>query len=107
MKFFPNAINNAQLILERTINCEGSTWQLRYISLLWSSLMMLTPFPLAKVFPSKIDQQLIHETGQAKLLSQAVNKETQATAYLLAIYYMRPDTQDKVGEFLNWMEQVS
>lgn len=106
VKFFPNGINYAQLVLEKTIASTKYSWQLKYICLLWSSLMLLTPFPLDKVFPEGLDRQLVEEVGQQKLLSEPFNKETQAIAYLMATYFKRPDKRGDLYELLTWMERV-
>lgn len=107
-----NALTNKQISPQssETANVSSSSWEERYIVLLWLSHLMLTPFDLSSMSSERRESQLIALSGEPKLPDEIAwianqcirlsiyhlaepSKEREAAALLLVRVALRPDMQ--------------
>jgi hypothetical protein len=112
--FFPHAVDDLLPTLALLEHQEGpdqtSTWELRYILLLWLSLICMIPFDLHKFdeikvnatsSPSDTVANRIQNVGRFFLASSG--KEKDAAAVMLGKLFQRIDaSQDQFAAFLQW-----
>ncbi|KAH8825282.1 TBCD protein [Flagelloscypha sp. PMI_526] len=106
IRFFPHEVADLALVLNY-INSPDSfihddnQWALRFIVLLWVSLICMLPFDLAQFDPpterGKTSMQ-IQKIGMAYLGKAGVERE--GSALLLSRLYMRRDTSANFNEFI-------
>uniref|UniRef100_A0AAR2JRZ7 Tubulin-specific chaperone D n=1 Tax=Pygocentrus nattereri TaxID=42514 RepID=A0AAR2JRZ7_PYGNA len=97
-------------IISKVIFVEGTTWETRYMLLLWLSMTCLIPFDL-----SRLDGHLNSEPGLnrepimdrilavAKTYLRVSDKSRDAASVLVSKFVTRPDVKQKrLGDFLDW-----
>lgn len=113
MQLFPHEVSDLQPVLDLLCQQDPkdtTTWETRYILLLWLSMTCLIPFDL-----SRLDGHLNSEPGQtrepimdrilsvAKSYLQVTDKSRDAASVLISKFVTRPDTKQKrLGDFLDW-----
>ncbi|KAI5480996.1 tubulin-specific chaperone D [Pseudohyphozyma bogoriensis] len=91
LRLFPHEVTDLGILLSLLSNestLGATTWETRYILLLWFSLVVMLPFKLATTSQEKTDG--IEVIGMRYLGS--ASKERDAAVTLLARYYSRPDS---------------
>ncbi|KAF9808522.1 hypothetical protein IEO21_07853 [Rhodonia placenta] len=107
-KFFPHEIADLSIVLEyisspRSPSQDPAQWSLRYVVLLWLSLICMIPFDL-----EQFDDR--DQLGQTAIMMEALGKsylakaglEREGASILLARFYMRKDTCVNFPAFLEW-----
>ncbi|KAF7365242.1 TFCD-C domain-containing protein [Mycena venus] len=107
IRYFPHEV--ADLALARACMNgaarESSQWALRYVTLLWLSLICIIPFDLAQ-FDEHADGETADALeGLARPLLSRAGLDRDAAALLLARLYMRKDTRVRFGAFLGWVDE--
>lgn len=110
-KFFPHEVVDLErtfYYLEQQIATDFATWEVRYVLLLWLSIIILVPFDL-KIIDSSAENQ---QTLAARMIKEAKNylrdsgKSREAAALFLAKLLTRPDMDHELVEFLKWANQT-
>lgn len=110
--FFPHEIADVTIAIEFMRlpdgpSAEPSQWTLRYVVLLWLSLVCRIPFDLDQFdedgqiggTASALESTAMKHLGKAGL-------EREGAAILLSRYYMRKDTKQRFKTFLQWSISV-
>ncbi|CAL1713099.1 unnamed protein product [Somion occarium] len=111
-RFFPHEITDLSvalnyLLLPGGLPQDPAQWPLRYVMLLWLSLICMLPFDLAQ-----FDERgsVGHTASQIETVGKShLNKagiERDAAAILLARLYLRKDMHTSLPAFLDWCYQV-
>ncbi|KAF8917124.1 ARM repeat-containing protein [Mucidula mucida] len=108
IRFLPHEIADLSLVLgflQRTGNLasDPEQWSLRYIFLIWLSLICMLPFDLAQfdeVEGENSTAKAIEAIGKNYLTSAGL--ERHGGALLLSRLYMREDTLDQLRAFMTW-----
>uniref|UniRef100_A0AAY4BPK0 Tubulin-specific chaperone D n=1 Tax=Denticeps clupeoides TaxID=299321 RepID=A0AAY4BPK0_9TELE len=107
MRLFPHEVSDVQPVLD--LLCEQdpndvTTWQTRYVLLLWLSMTCLIPFDL-----SRLDGDLSREPIMDRIFTVAKSylkvgdKCRDAASVLVSKFVTRPDVKQKrLGDFLDW-----
>ncbi|KDQ11508.1 hypothetical protein BOTBODRAFT_457108 [Botryobasidium botryosum FD-172 SS1] len=106
IRFFPHQVSDlpialGYLLLPNSLAQQSSQWPLRYITLLWLSLICMTPFDLAL-----FDENTSQESTANKLQSigtmylDKAGLEREAAALLLSRLYARKDMATSLQSFL-------
>ncbi|KAH9942878.1 ARM repeat-containing protein [Amylocystis lapponica] len=107
-RFFPHEIADLSIALNYIISPEGpiqdfKQWSLRYVVLLWLSLICMIPFDLEQ-FDERDSvgetAEKIETVGKSYLGKAGIERE--AAAILLSRLYMRKDMSAKFLPFLQW-----
>lgn len=108
--FFPHSVEDLSpalasleaFTLSTSSDGSGAGWELRYIMLLWLSLVCMIPFDLHKFDgASGSIAQRIEEVGKSFLASSG--KERDAAAVMLGKLFQRRDAvSDQLERFLGW-----
>ncbi|KAI0072860.1 TBCD protein [Panus rudis PR-1116 ss-1] len=110
-RFFPHEIADLSIVLEYMLLPTGfpqdsHLWALRYVMLLWLSLICMLPFDLAQ-FDEDEDEGKRGETKTAVKIEQVAMAhldkagiERDGAAILLAKLYMRKDMHDRFPSFI-------
>ena len=81
----------------------NALWYLRYVVLLWLSLICMIPFDLAQLDdPDRIGETATKIEAVAKMHLGKAGLEREGVASLLSRFYMRKDTRSRFHEFLIW-----
>jgi len=94
--------------LEQQNATDFATWEVRYVLLLWLSIIILVPFDL-KIIDSSAENQ---QTLAARMINEAKNylrdsgKSREAAALFLAKLLTRPDLDNDLVEFMKWANQT-
>lgn len=81
----------------------NALWSLRYVVLLWLSLICMIPFDLAQLDdPDRMGETATKVETVAKLYLGKAGLEREGAASLLSRFYMRKDTRSRFHEFLIW-----
>ncbi|KAI5983473.1 armadillo-type protein [Pisolithus albus] len=112
INFFPHEIADVTIAIEFMRlpdgpSAEPSQWTLRYVVLLWLSLVCRIPFDLDQFdedgqiggTASALESTAMEYLGNAGL-------EREGAAILLSRYYMRKDTKQRFKTFLQWSISV-
>ncbi|GBE84936.1 TBCD protein [Sparassis crispa] len=111
-RFFPHEIADVSIALDYVLlpnspANDPSQWHLRYVVLLWLSLICMIPFDLEQFDErDKIGEtaQKIERLGRSYLCKAGLERE--GAAILLSRLYMRQDMTAKLSEFLQWSLSV-
>ncbi|KAF8513769.1 TBCD protein [Gautieria morchelliformis] len=112
VNFFPHQVADLSIALDYLSASDGpvhahSQWRLRYILLLWLSLISMLPFDL-----SRFDEDVSVSGGSQSSTAHRIQSlaieylgraglERDAAAILLSKLYARKDTSSLLGEFIN------
>lgn len=115
LHFFPNTVDDLMPtigLLESTIEGQiHSTWEFRYIVLLWLSLVSMIPFDLIKFDkePSNVSEKSSSLSTMARIerigkhYLDSSGKERDAATVMLAKLYQRRDVrEEQLQDFLRW-----
>ncbi|KAF5389176.1 hypothetical protein D9757_003527 [Collybiopsis confluens] len=107
INFFPHQVADLGIVLgyldaEDSCAYDSKHWALRYVMLLWLSLVCMLPFDL-----SQFDEG---ENGHTANVIENITKrylpnaglERESAAIVLSRFYMRQDTSKQLDEFLRW-----
>ncbi|OCH86383.1 TBCD protein [Obba rivulosa] len=107
-RFFPHEIADLSLALEFISSSDSPTqdpynWALRYVTLLWLSLICMIPFDLEQFDePDSIGNTAAKIEIVAKSYLSKAGLEREGAAILLSRLYLRKDTSVKLPGFLQW-----
>ncbi|KIP05393.1 hypothetical protein PHLGIDRAFT_119907 [Phlebiopsis gigantea 11061_1 CR5-6] len=109
-RFFPHEVDDLSIALTFLLTLEDSTeikeyhrWPLRYVMLLWLSLICMLPFDLAQFDePEDLGKTASDIESVAKQYLSKAGVERGGAAVLLSRLYTRPDTSTKFPDFLRW-----
>ncbi|KAI1789614.1 ARM repeat-containing protein [Ganoderma leucocontextum] len=107
-KFFPHEIADLTIALDcmtspRSPVNHTSRWSLRYILLLWLSLVCMIPFDLEQFDEAgKEGETASRVEGVGKSFLAKAGLDREAAALLLSKFYMRKDTASRFPDFLSW-----
>lgn len=80
-----------------------SLWSLRYVVLLWLSLICMIPFDLAQLDETdRMGETAVKVESLGKFHLGKAGLEREGAASLLSRFYMRKDTRSRFHEFLMW-----
>ncbi|KAI0699071.1 TBCD protein [Cytidiella melzeri] len=111
-RFFPHEIADLSIALDFLLLPDGPAqqqkhWPLRYVMLLWLSLICRLPFDLAQFDePDSIGKTSSDIETVAKSYLSKAGMERQGAAILLARLYARKDTNAKLPAFLDWTVNI-
>ncbi|KAJ3775517.1 TBCD protein [Lentinula raphanica] len=111
IRFFPHEVADLWIVLgyldaEDSCARDQSQWALRYILLLWLSLVCMLPFDLSQFDESEVGHtSKVIETTTKQYLSNA-GLEREGAAVALSRFYMRQDTSKQFSEFLEWSRET-
>ncbi|KAI0086506.1 ARM repeat-containing protein [Irpex rosettiformis] len=111
-RFFPHEIADLSVALDFLLLPDGPAqvtwqWHLRYVMLLWMSLICMLPFDLAQFDdPKSIGKTASDVETVAKSYLSRAGVERQGAAILLARLYSRKDTNVKFPLFLDWTKDT-
>ncbi|KIK69557.1 hypothetical protein GYMLUDRAFT_79682 [Collybiopsis luxurians FD-317 M1] len=107
IRFFPHQVSDLWIVLgylDAQDSCAHNSmqWALRYVLLLWLSLVCMLPFDL-----SQFDE---NENGRTANVIESITKrylpnaglERESAAIVLSRFYMRQDTSERFNEFIGW-----
>ncbi|KAG7317357.1 hypothetical protein KOW79_019655 [Hemibagrus wyckioides] len=113
MQLFPHEVSDMQPVLDllcRQDPKDATTWETRYMLLIWLSMTCLIPFDL-----SRLDGHLNSEPEQnrepimdrilsvAKSYLQVCDKSRDGASVLVSKFVTRPDVKQKrLGDFMDW-----
>ncbi|KAG6918759.1 hypothetical protein DXG01_011950 [Tephrocybe rancida] len=110
IRFFPHEIADLSIALDfvllpHGLICDPAQWALRYVVLIWLSLICMIPFDLAQF--DEVDQDghtaVAIETTAKGFLGRA-GLEREGAALLLSRLYTRQDTVKLFRPFLEWSQ---
>ncbi|KAI0031394.1 TBCD protein [Vararia minispora EC-137] len=111
VRFFPHEVSDLELVvgfMRFLDTCEGTwLWSLQYVTLLWMSLICMLPFDLSQFDePGQTGKTAseIEYFGQKNLGRSGLERE--GAALLLSRLYARKDVQDRIPQFLAWVQTV-
>ncbi|KAG6333837.1 hypothetical protein ID866_5249 [Astraeus odoratus] len=112
ISYFPHEISDVTTVigfmdLPGGPSTEPSQWTLRYVMLLWLSLVCRIPFDLEQF--DDADQRGKTATAVERIAKEQLNRaglEREGAAILLSRFYMRKDTREKLRSFLQWSSSV-
>ncbi|EGO23938.1 hypothetical protein SERLADRAFT_450239 [Serpula lacrymans var. lacrymans S7.9] len=108
LRFFPHEVEDLSIALGFLQLCGGPTqitsqWPLRYIVLLWLSLICRLPFDLEQFDErDRVGDTANNIESLAKSHLGRAGLEREGAAILLSRLYMRKDTQTRYAAFLVW-----
>ncbi|KAL4080682.1 armadillo-type protein [Scleroderma citrinum] len=110
--FFPHEIVDVTTAIEFMRlsggpSSETSQWHLRYVVLLWLSLVSRIPFDLEQF--DEVGQRGRTASALESIAKEYLDKaglEREGAAILLARFYMRKDTKERFRAFLRWSSSV-
>ncbi|KAJ2930914.1 hypothetical protein H1R20_g6182, partial [Candolleomyces eurysporus] len=108
VRFFPHEVDDLGvalncLRLEDEIVQAQHQWDLRYVLLLWLSLICKIPFNLSQFDePDSVGQTAAAIESLGKQYLDKAGLEREGAALLLSRLYMRKDTESEFGAFMNW-----
>ncbi|KAG6890812.1 hypothetical protein C0995_003245 [Termitomyces sp. Mi166 len=110
IRFFPHEIADLSvaldfLLLPQSLIQNSIQWALRYVVLIWLSLICMIPFDLAQFDEVGRDDHTasVLESSTKAFLGKA-GLEREGAALLLSRLYMRKDTADRLSPFLEWAQ---
>ncbi|KAH9936306.1 TBCD protein [Fomitopsis serialis] len=112
-RFFPHEIADLTIALEYMIIPNSPAlvryhWPIRYVVLLWLSLVCMIPFDLDQFDESERageTAEKIESLGKRYLNNAGLERE--AAAILLARLYVRKDTSVKLPSFISWSAKIA
>ncbi|ESK95004.1 tubulin-specific chaperone d [Moniliophthora roreri MCA 2997] len=107
LRFFPHEVADLGIAVGYMQSPDGfihesSQWTLRYVLLLWLSLICMIPFDLAQFDEDEEGQTAKTIEGIAKGYLGKAGLEREGAAILLSRLYMRQDTASQFDIFLEW-----
>ncbi|MCO5590073.1 hypothetical protein L7F22_044042 [Adiantum nelumboides] len=107
LHFFPHTVDDlipTLGLLESTIKDQiQSTWEIRYILLLWLSLICMIPFDLAKFDSTPLNTTMTRIERIGKHYLNSPGKERDAASIMLGKLYQRRDVDEAhLRNFLQW-----
>ncbi|KAJ4482161.1 tubulin folding cofactor D C terminal-domain-containing protein [Lentinula aciculospora] len=112
LRFFPHEIADLWIVLgyldaEDSCAQDSSQWALRYVLLLWLSLVCMLPFDLSQFDESEDGHtaRLIEHTSRRFLSNAGLEREGAAIA--LSHFYMRQDAVKQFAEFFEWGKEIA
>ncbi|KAF9267451.1 TBCD protein [Marasmius fiardii PR-910] len=107
IRFFPHEVSDLSIVVGymNTSNIlvrEPTQWALRYVFLLWLSLICMIPFDLAQFDEGESGQTAATIENIAKEYLGKAGLEREGAALLLSRLYMRQDTLAQFVGFLEW-----
>ncbi|KAF7797405.1 hypothetical protein EIP86_008600 [Pleurotus ostreatoroseus] len=111
-RFFPHEVTDLSTALNFLLLPDGPTqdhtqWPLRYVMLLWLSLICMLPFDLAQFDePDSIGKTARDLEDIAKSHLSKAGVEREGAAIMLARLYARKDMIAKFSGFLQWCEEL-
>ncbi|KAH8104609.1 TBCD protein [Cristinia sonorae] len=111
-RFFPHEIADLDIALGFLLLPDGPAselyyWWLRYVMLLWLSLICMLPFDLEQFDEAENRGQTasqIESVAKAHLNNAGLERD--AAALLLSRYYTRKDMVHKLAPFLQWTKEL-
>ncbi|KAG5635354.1 hypothetical protein H0H81_011555 [Sphagnurus paluster] len=108
VRFFPHEIADLSIALEALVSPAGLIhepfqWALRYVVLVWLSLVCIIPFDLAQF--DEVDRAgytMDSLESSAKVFLGKAGLDREGAALLLSRLYMRKDASSRFPEFLEW-----
>ncbi|KAJ4000417.1 TBCD protein [Lentinula boryana] len=107
IRFFPHEVADLWIVLgyldaEDSCAHDPSQWALRYVLLLWLSLVCMLPFDLSQFDESEDGHtaKVIEHTAKRYISNAGLEREGAAIA--LSHFYMRQDTSKQFAEFFKW-----
>ncbi|KIY45609.1 ARM repeat-containing protein [Fistulina hepatica ATCC 64428] len=102
-RFFPHEVSDLMTVLEYMESIPGDLdfWCLRYVVLLWGSLICMLPFSLAQFDEEGREEQTadaIESLGKAYLGKSGLERES--ASVLLSRFYIRTDMADRFHSFV-------
>ncbi|OBZ71617.1 Tubulin-specific chaperone D [Grifola frondosa] len=107
-RFFPHEISDLSVTLDYILSPnspaqDASQWPLRYVVLLWLSLVCMIPFDLEQFDEQdKAGETATRVESLAKSYLGKAGLEREGAAILLSRLYMRKDMSAKLPGFLDW-----
>ncbi|KAH7885271.1 tubulin folding cofactor D C terminal-domain-containing protein [Phlebopus sp. FC_14] len=111
-RFFPHEVSDLTIAMDFISLSNGPAaysdhWALRYVVLLWLSLVCRIPFDLGQFDESGCHGQTAHMLQSiAKHYLNNAGLEREGAAVLLSRLYVRKDTKDELPNFLRWSRSV-
>ncbi|KAF5382770.1 hypothetical protein D9615_002931 [Tricholomella constricta] len=110
IRFFPHEIADLSIALDFLLAPDGliqdaPQWALRYVVLIWLSLICMIPFDLAQF--DEVDNAGYTAAAiesSAKTFLDKAGLEREGAALLLSRLYMRKDTSSRFEPFLEWSQ---
>ncbi|GAW05740.1 TBCD protein [Lentinula edodes] len=110
-QFFPHEVADLWIVLgyldaENSCAQNPEQWALRYVLLLWLSLVCMLPFHLSQFDESENGHtaRVIEHTTKRYLSNAGLERE--GAAIVLSHYYMRQDTSQQFVEFFEWSKKT-
>ncbi|KAG2010206.1 TBCD protein [Coprinopsis cinerea AmutBmut pab1-1] len=112
VRFFPHEVSDLSVVLDYIrIRADfvdlPNQWALRYVVLLWLSIVCMIPFDLSQLDePGSIGKvaDTVEDLGKKYLDRAGLEKE--GAALLLSRLYMRKDTASRFPAFVKWSTEV-
>ncbi|KAF8827676.1 hypothetical protein HHX47_DHR4000188 [Lentinula edodes] len=111
VRFFPHEVADLWIVLgyldaENSCAQNPEQWALRYVLLLWLSLVCMLPFHLSQFDESENGHtaRVIEHTTKRYLSNAGLERE--GAAIVLSHYYMRQDTSQQFVEFFEWSKKT-
>ncbi|EMD39955.1 hypothetical protein CERSUDRAFT_45983 [Gelatoporia subvermispora B] len=105
-RFFPHEIADLSIALDFISSSPvhaRENWALRYVTLLWLSLICMIPFDLEQFDePDSLGGTATRIEGVGKSYLSKAGLEREGAAILLSRLYMRKDMSAKLPDFLRW-----
>ncbi|PCH40083.1 ARM repeat-containing protein [Wolfiporia cocos MD-104 SS10] len=107
-RFFPHEVSDLSIALDYMLSPESPVhkppcWALRYVVLLWLSLICMIPFDLEQFDErDSVGETAAKLESLGKVYLSKAGLEKEGAAILLSRLYTRKDTSDRLNSFLEW-----
>ncbi|KAL5520109.1 hypothetical protein ACEPAG_1769 [Sanghuangporus baumii] len=102
VRFFPHDVSDLPMVIKYVTQAEpvkeAYSWTLRYIMMLWLSLVCMLPFDLAQFDEGYSTVSCLENIGTSELRKSGLERD--GAALLLSKLYMRKDTTALLASFL-------
>ncbi|KAL0578630.1 hypothetical protein V5O48_003373 [Marasmius crinis-equi] len=111
VRFFPHEVSDLSIVVgymqtSNDVVRQPKQWALRYVFLLWASLICMIPFDLAQFDEGETGQTARTIEQIAKEHLDKAGLEREGAAILLSRLYMRRDTSGQYDAFLDWSKTL-
>eukprot|EP00118_Oscarella_pearsei_P021637 m.243932 g.243932 ORF g.243932 m.243932 type:complete len:1220 (+) comp40242_c1_seq17:38-3697(+) len=110
-RLFPHEVAHLEPVLKLAESQDPSdvlTWEIRYVSLLWLSILVMAPFDMKRFDSDSSSSSITHRIiAVCKNYVQRGDKSQDAAALLFAKFVTRPDiSRQNLGDAFKWLCEV-